>query len=471
MVGQQIVDDESRAYKLHGSSGLALVHLCRREFLASERWCRQSLVGWRRLLGREHSLYNKSLQLLAFIHETKGDFATASAYEILSRDWQNHFDERIDARIENLVTIGLDTASSRALVTNYYTKCANDLLRRLDMDILAEDFEKDKALLRLIGLSSGSGLQNSSSITLTTRSLLDQGANVNAKDDKFEIPALIWASDRGHRDIVQLLCERGADVNVTDREGNTALHLAARGGKRAVVELLLRQGANIEATEHVNGNTALIEAAGFGHNSIAVILLQAGAIVSRTNHRGGTALRYAASEGHEGVAKILLDSGADLEIQDDFGDTPLSAAASWDKVEMVKMLLAAGAKVENCNHQSGHTPLMRAAALGNRASMELLLDAGSNIDAQDNDGNITIMYLSQGHGKNCRCKCCSKLAVRAELIRMLVSRGANLSLKNTRGESVIDFAERYQETDRADIISVLKRASAIEGRSISRTGL
>ena len=128
MVGQQIVDDKSRAYKLHASSGLALVQLCRRNFAASERWCRQSLVGWRRLLGREHSLCNKSSQLLAFIYETKGDFATASALELLSEDLKSHFDEEIDARIENLVTIGLDTASSRALVTNYYTKRANDLL-------------------------------------------------------------------------------------------------------------------------------------------------------------------------------------------------------------------------------------------------------------------------------------------------------------------------------------------------------
>ena len=338
MVGQQIVDDESRAYKLHGSSGLALVHLCRRNFLASERWCRQSLVGWRRLLGREHSLYNKSLQLLALIHETKGDFATASAFEILSKDLKNHFDEKIDLRIANLITTGLDTASVRALSTNYYTKCANDLLRSSGMDISSDEFEKDKALLKLSGIQSGSGLMSKANITFTVRSLLDQGANANAQNNKEGLTALMGASDKGHRDIVQLLCERGADVNAKDKDGDTALHIAVRIGNIAVLELLLEQGANIEATEHRCGDTALMVAAGSGENSIAVILLQAGAIVSRTNHKGMTALSKAAGCGSDGIAKILLDSGADLEAQDDDGSTPLLKAASWDQLEIVKML-------------------------------------------------------------------------------------------------------------------------------------
>ena len=461
MVGQQIVDDESRAYKLHGSSGLALVHLCRRNFLASERWCRQSLVGWRRLLGREHSLYNKSLQLLALIHEMKGDFATASAFEILSKDWQSHPDEEIDAAIENLVTTGLDTASSRALVTSYYEKCASDLIRILDMDISAQEFEKDKALLSLVGLESGLGSKSSSNITYTTQYLLDQGANANAKDDGSQFSALMWASEKGHRDVVQLLCERGADVNAKDNKGSTALHFAAWIGNIAVVKLLLKQGANVEATEHKYGDTALMAAADSGEISIAVILLQAGALVSRTNHKGMTALSIAARAGSDGVAKILLDTGAGFETQDDNGATPLLSAAFRDHVGIVKMLLAAGAKVEN-RGPSGETPLIHAAWSGSRASMEVLLDAGANIDTQDFNGNTAVMQVMDRTHVNCICTLCSKLAVRADLLRTLVLRGANLSLKNEKGHSIIDLAKQYQGTDKADIMAVLREAGHLE---------
>ena len=458
MVGQQIVDDKSRAYKLHASSGLALVQLCRRNFAASERWCRQSLVGWRRLLGREHSLCNKSSQLLAFIYETKGDFATASALELLSEDLKSHFDEEIDARIENLVTIGLDTASSRALVTNYYTKRANDLLHDLHMDISAEDFEIDEALLKLTEVQSSSDLRSRSNITFTVRSLLDQGASANAKDSKVETTALMRASDKGHRDIVQLLCERGAEINAEDKEGKTALHVAVRTENIAVVKLLLKLGTNIEATERESGDTALMIAARKGLDSIASILLQEGTIASRTNHEGKTALAYAASNGHEGVAKILLNSGVGLETQDDAGATPLSVAASWDKVEMVNMLLAAGGKVETRKH-SGSTPLVETAEFGNRACMEALLDAGANIDAQDNYGNTAVMRVFKWvHRGICKCNFCSARAVSSDLLRVLVTRGANLSLKNAHGQSAIDLAEEYQFSDRDEIISVLKGA-------------
>ena len=462
MVGQQIVDDESRAYKLHGSSGLALVYLCRRNFLASERWCRQSLVGWRRLLGREHSFYNRSLQLLAFIHETKGDVATASAFEILSKDWQNRFDEEIDARIENLVTTGLDTASSRALVTNYYTKRAKDLLHSLGTCMSAAQPEKDKALLRLVGSKSGLGLRCKCYITFTVRSLLEQGANANAKDDDSEASPLIWASEGGHRDIVHLLCERDADINATDNRGLTALHLAVKNGKIAVVELLLKQGANSEATESAYGDTALMYAARNGQNSIAVILLQAGAIVSRTNHKGETALLIATEEGQESLAKILLDSGANPETEDYDGITPLIRAASWDLVGIVKILLAAGAKVDN-RGRSGGTPLIGAARSGKRASMEVLLDAGANIDAQDGNGDTSLMLIVDAyHVEECKCNLCSKSAVRSDLFRMLVSRRANVSLKNTLGESAIDLAKEYQGDNKADIIGILREAGHLE---------
>ena len=465
MVGKEIIDDESRAYKLHASSGLALVHLCRRNFVASERWCRQSLVGWRRLLGREHSLYNKSLQLLAFIHETKGDFATASALEILSKDLKSDFDKESDARIGSLVTSGLDTESSRVLVSNYYMKCANNLLYDLGMDLQAKYFEKDDALLKLTAVESSSGSRSKSNIAFTVRYLLDQGANANARDSEEEGTALMKASSKGHRDIVQLLCERGADVNAKDKDGYTALHLAVEFGHIAVVELLLKQGANIEATGGRSAITALMDAALDGRDSIAVLLLRAGASVSAVNYRGSTALAYAAKYDHEVMAKILLDYGADLELRDNEGSTPVMVAASGDKVRTVKILLAAGAKID-ARDLSGATPLTWAAAMGKRACMELLLDAGANIDTQNASGcTAAISVFLSDHAKECTCNFCSGLAVRSALFRVLALRGANLSLKNRQGKSAIDHAREYQGTDRADIIDILKEASAIDGKS------
>ena len=469
MVRQQIIDDESRTYTLHASSGLALVHLCRRDFVASERWCRQSLVGWKRLLGREHSLYNKSLQLLAFIYEVKGDFATASALDILSRDLKTDIDKDNDARIGNLVTTGFDTTSSRAIVNNYYMGCANRLLHDLCIDLQADDFEKEEALLKLIALPSvpGSGIRSISNITFAVRSLLDQGANPNARNGRDDTTALMEASTANLRDVVQLLCEQGADVNAKAKDGSTALHYAVWAGNSAVVKLLLKEGANTEATDGI-GDTALIGAVDDGRDSIAVILLQAGASASAINPRGQTALASAARRGNADMAKILLDGGADIESTDDDGSTPLFVASSWDKVEMVGILVAAGAKVDARN-LSGATPLMSAAEMGNIASMGVLLDAGANIDTQDDRGwTAATALFRKCEREECQCNFCSELAVRSDLLRVLVLRGANLSLKIAGGHTTIDLAKRYDGKDRADIIAILKEALAIEGRSISR---
>ena len=159
------------------------------------------------------------------------------------------------------------------------------------------------------------------------------------------------------------------------------------------------------------------------------------------------------------MVKILLDSGADFGTKDDDGFTPLHGAASWDQVGMVKMLLAAGAKVDASDGIiSGRTPLMEAVRHGNRATVEFLLDAGANIDVQDDMGNTALMLVIDTNRSGCKCNFCSELTVRSDLIRMLVLRGANLSLKNTQGQSAIDIAKNYVGNDRADIISVLKSA-------------
>ena len=86
------------------------------------------------------------------------------------------------------------------------------------------------------------------------KSLIKQGANVNAKNDG-GWTALMWASDKGHFEIVKYLV-KGADINAKQNNGFTALMLASQSGHFEIVKFLVENGANVNARNEV-GRTAL----------------------------------------------------------------------------------------------------------------------------------------------------------------------------------------------------------------------
>jgi ankyrin repeat protein len=67
---------------------------------------------------------------------------------------------------------------------------------------------------------------------------------------------LLTACENGHTDIVELLLDRGSDINVKDEYGNTPLIMASRNGHVDIIQLLLDNGADIEVTDN-RGLTAI----------------------------------------------------------------------------------------------------------------------------------------------------------------------------------------------------------------------
>jgi len=103
------------------------------------------------------------------------------------------------------------------------------------------------------------------------KTLLANGVSVTCRDPEFEATPLHWASFKGHKAVVALLLEKGADINALNKDGRTPFMMAAGFGQQDVVELLLKKGAET-AFKDKNGKTALDYASGRGHKAVAKLL-------------------------------------------------------------------------------------------------------------------------------------------------------------------------------------------------------
>jgi ankyrin repeat protein len=244
------------------------------------------------------------------------------------------------------------------------------------------------------------------------RLLLERGAGLNAIIfSHTHHSALSWSAANGYEDIVQLLLDKGADIEAKVL-GRTSLSWAVGKGHLNVVKLLADKGADTEA--EYQGRTSLSWAAGEGHLDIVKLLLNKGAEVEAANEPGWTPLSWAAGEGHLDIVKLLLDKGADIEAKVQ-GRTSLSWAAGEGHLDIVKLLLDKGAEIEAAN-EPGWTPLSWAAGEGHLDIVKLLLDKGAEIEAENEDGWTPLLNATVGG--------------QLDVVKLLIDKGAKLGAED-----------------------------------------
>ena len=217
--------------------------------------------------------------------------------------------------------------------------------------------------------------------------LLATGADVNKATNFMQRTPLFLSSIIGHREVVELLLDAGAEVDKTDEKGQSPLYASSVRGRKDVVKLLLDAGAEVDKMTDRDGCTPLVAASSEGHREVVKLLLDGGAEVDKADNAGRMPLFHAGSWDHTEVVQVLLDSGADLdrEVNRYPGATRLHWASKVGLLGMVRSLLEAGADV-NSQDDKGETPLHWAARGGNDCSAvaELLLASGAEVDKESN---------------------------------------------------------------------------------------
>ncbi|TRZ49354.1 ankyrin repeat domain-containing protein [bacterium] len=134
---------------------------------------------------------------------------------------------------------------------------------------------------------------------LAVMDLIEKGANINSTGGgPLDFSPLMWASNEGNISLLGLLLNRGADPNLRNRRGSSALLLAAITGHLDVVRLLLDSGADLHFK--TQGVSALSAAAAEGHLEVVRLLLERGA-----RDHNGRAFEGASQIGHLEIMALL----------------------------------------------------------------------------------------------------------------------------------------------------------------------
>jgi hypothetical protein len=136
---------------------------------------------------------------------------------------------------------------------------------------------------------------------------------------------------------VNLFLEAGFSPNSTDSFGVPLLSLAARMGHRNIVKILLNAGANVNEQAGDRLSTALIDAVAGRHHGIVKDLLARGANVNLKSRDGQSALIIAVGINDEVAAELLLKAGANADEPDNLGASGRKYAGLFNHPIMVSL--------------------------------------------------------------------------------------------------------------------------------------
>ena len=255
------------------------------------------------------------------------------------------------------------------------------------------------------------------------------------------------------------LIKAGADLNIQNNNGYTALYIAALLSRVEIAKALIDAGVNLDIQSTIYGETALYAAAD-KNVEIVKALIEAGANLNIKNHRGYTALHKAVYWNKIKIVEKLINANANLYIKNNEEKTALRIATDRNNREIVRLiknritlakiegnpyclieavrnndieqakdLIKAGADL-NIQDGYGRTALHIAAAT-NEETLHELISAGADLNIQDDNG-CTALHMASWWNK-------------MEVVKALIKAGADSNIQNNNKETALHVTVKYNK--------------------------
>lgn len=217
-------------------------------------------------------------------------------------------------------------------------------------------------------------------------------------------------------DILEILLDNNADINIQNNLGETALIYISMHSKTKnqlnALQILIERGANLEIEDNYE-STALMSACLNSKNNSCPdavrLLIEGGANINHITKDGSSIFGCSLCESYpnggecsQDVLKMLINNGADINIEAD----------------------------------DGITPLILSAMLSNHYELNTLINNGVNINYINKDGNTALIMA------------CKKIKYddknyQKDTVKLLLKHNANIDIKNNKGYNAIYYAKKY----------------------------
>lgn len=294
---------------------------------------------------------------------------------------------------------------------------------------------------------------------------------------------------RGWADLIPAAVAAGADITLQDRDGLTALHLAAATGQTDSARMLIQLGTPVDTAAADMAETPLHIAIEYGQYDMVAALLRADACPAARNPKGdvdgknayhyaavstpqimelllqhpdvahmhdrhasgtmqGDAFRLALKAANMPVVNLLMDYGVAMNGKDTEGLTPLTWLLTHrdtkkEALPFIQLLLQNGADGDKAVNQWGETPLMLAAKSDFADAVQLLLDQGAD-PKRSNHFDETALHFAVLH-------------YTTATVTALLDAGADVNAQDRTGQTPLHIAAHR---NRRDVVRILLDADA-----------